>query len=88
MNGFEFLLEEIFNKNAKTGNVLEIGIRDNKYSSCAGLIKYYYKKLKLNNNEFSILNKEQTEEFSGLHKKINITGTSPLGKLFGYFFDS
>ena len=85
---FSIILDEVFNHKAKIGNVLQIGVRDNKYSTAYGLIKYFGSKLRLQNSEFSIFNLEQQEEFSGIHKKISINDNSILGKLFGYFFDN
>lgn len=88
MPDFELTLESVFGKNANLAKVHEIGVRNNKYSSCLGLIKYYNSKLKLRDKEFSIFNFEEQEELSGKHKKINISDNSVLGKLFGYFFDN
>lgn len=88
MPDFELTLESVFGKNANLAKVHEIGVRNNKYSACLGLIKYYNSKLKLRDKEFSIFNLEEQEELSGKHKKINISDNSVLGKLFGYFFDN
>lgn len=88
MPDFELTLESVFGKNAKLGKVYEIGVRNNKYSTSLGLIKYYNSKLKLRNKEFSIFSLDEQEELSGKHKKINISDNSVLGKLFGYFFDN
>ena len=88
MPDFELTLESVFGKNATVAKVHEIGVRDNKYSACLGLVKYYNSKLKLRGKEFSIFNYEELEELSGKHKKINISDNSVLGKLFGYFFDN
>lgn len=85
---FELVLEEVFGTLATLKNVSEIGVRDNKYSNCVGLIKYYNTRLKLRNIDFSIFSLEEQEEFSGLSKKMNISEHSILGKLFGYFFDN
>lgn len=88
MPDFELTLESVFGKNATVAKVHEIGARNNKYSACLGLIKYYNSKLKLRGKEFSIFNLDEQEELSGKHKKINISDNSVLGKLFGYFFDN
>ncbi len=85
---FDILLTEIFGRNAKVCNVAEIGVRNNKFSCGAGLIKYYYSRLKLRNVDYSIFSLEEQEELGAMHKKVNITDNSVLGKLFGYFFDS
>lgn len=84
---FSLILEEVYGKVATIGKVREIGIRNNKYSSSAGMIKYYASKARLKDKDFSIFSIEEQEELSGLHKgSINDSGV--LGKLFGYFFDS
>lgn len=85
---FMLILEEIFGKNVTLGKVNEIGVRNNKYSSCVGLIKYYASKARLKDKDFSIFSIEEQEELSGLHKQINVSDSSVLGKLFGYFFDN
>lgn len=86
-NEFKTLLDKKF-KNAKVGEVHEIGARNNKFSTAIGLIKYYDSRLKLRNKDFSIYTIEEQEELSGIHKKVNISENSILGKLFGYFFDN
>lgn len=88
MPDFELALESIFGKSATLAKMHEIGVRNNKYSACLGLIKYYNSKLKLRDKEFSIFTLEEQEELSGKHRKINISDNSVLGKLFGYFFDN
>ncbi|MBQ9834315.1 MAG: cell division protein FtsA [Bacilli bacterium] len=85
---FELVLEEIFGTKAEVKRVYEIGVRDNKYSTAVGMIKYYNSRLKLRNKDFSIFNLEEQEELSGLTKKTNLSDNSLLGKLFGYFFDN
>lgn len=77
-----------FFKNYVLGEVTEMGARHNKYATAVGLIKYYDSRLKLRNRDFSIFNVEEQEELSGIHKKVNISEDSLLGKLFGYFFDN
>lgn len=81
------LLEQMFG-NVRIGEVTEIGARDNKFSTALGLIKYYDSRLQLKNKEFCIYSVEELEELSGIHKKVNISENSILGKLFGYFFDN
>ena len=85
---FELVLESVFGDRANLKHVPEIGVRDNKYSTCVGLIKYYNSRLKLRNKDFSIFSLEEQEEFSGLSKKVSLSENSILGKLFGYFFDN
>ncbi len=88
MADFSLTLESVFGKSAKLARLYEIGVRNNKYSVCLGIIKNYDRKLKLRGKEFSIFSSEELDELSGKHKKINISDNSVLGKLFGYFFDN
>ena len=87
MADFKSVMDYIF-KTATLGVVTEIGARHNKYSTAVGLIKYYDSRLKLRNRDFSIFSIDEQEELSGIHKKVNISDDSLLGKLFGYFFDN
>ena len=87
MADFKNIVNYIFN-DAYVGNVTEIGARHNKFATCVGLIKYYDSRLTLRNRDFSIFDIEEQEELSGIHKKVNISDDSLLGKLFGYFFDN
>jgi len=84
---FEILMDESFGSTARIGHVSEIGARNNIYSSAVGLIKFYYRKLKLRNKEFSIFTLDEQEQFSGLEQRKGISEHSILGKVFGIFFD-
>lgn len=84
---FKSLVGSMF-KIATVKDVTEIGARNNSFSTAVGLIKYYDYRLKLRNKEFSVYDIEELEEISGVHKKVNISEDSILGKLFGYFFDN
>ena len=84
---FKSILESVI-PNAIIGKPLEIGARDNKYATAVGLIKYYDSRLRLRNRDFSIFSIEEQEELSGIHRKLNFSENSILGKLFGYFFDN
>lgn len=85
---FGLTLEGVFGKNVTLGVIEELGVRNNKYATAVGLIKYYYQKMKFRNREFSIFTIEEQEELSNLHKRMSIAENSVLGKLFGYFFDN
>ncbi len=85
---FDILVEEIIGNNAIIGNPLDIGARSNVYSTAMGIIKYYDYKLKLTDEQISIFDEDDIEEFVGKGKRLNISDNSILGKLFGYFFDN
>lgn len=83
----DILLREYFGNVARIGNVLQIGARNNMYSTSVGLIKFYNRKLKLRGKEFSIFTKEELDEFGGIGKK-GSSDNSILSKIFGIFFDN
>ncbi len=85
---FNILLDKVFTKTHILGKIDTVGVRNNKYSSGVGIIKYYNGRLKLKNKEYSVFDLNDLEILSGAHKKVNIDENSILGKLFGYFFDS
>ncbi len=85
---FHILLDKVFTKPHILGKIDIVGVRNNKYSTAVGIIKYYNNRLKLKNKEYSVFSLDDLEILSGIHKKVNINENSILGKLFGYFFDS
>lgn len=88
MPGMASLLDEVFGKEARVGNIETIGIRDNKYAALSGMIKYFHDKLNLRDKEYSMFSIESEEELISSKKGVlNITEDSVLGKVFGYFFD-
>jgi len=88
LGDFNILLDKVFTKQHILGKIENVGVRNNKYSTALGIIKYYNERLKLKNKEYSVFNADDLEILSGVHKKVNINENSILGKLFGYFFDS
>lgn len=85
---FKLTLTEIFGKNVTLGKINTLGVRNNKYASALGLIKWYNYYQQLKDRDYSIFNIEEQEEFSGVHKQTNISDNSVIGKVFGYFFDN
>lgn len=88
LRDFNILLDKVFTKPHILGKIDIVGVRNNKYSTAIGIIKYYNGRLKLKNKEYCVFNPDELEILSGVHKKVNINENSILGKLFGYFFDS
>lgn len=85
---FNILLDKVFTKPHILGKIENVGVRNNKFSTTVGIIKYYNGRLKLKNKEYSIFSPDELEILSGIQKKVGINENSILGKLFGYFFDS
>lgn len=84
---FEYVVEDIFGKNAELGNVKLLGIRNNKYSSVIGNIVYFIHKLKLKGEEYTMISESDMELLSSNKRNvINISNETMLGKVFGYFF--
>ena len=85
---FQIVLESVFGKQAEITQIKELGVRNNIYSSCLGMIKYFNEKMNFRNKEVSIFNMEEQEELGTYEKRVNVSESSVLGKLFGYFFDN
>ena len=77
--GISYLIDEIFNSNAKVGNIDTIGIRNNKFSTASGLIRFFNSKLELRDNEICMIDIDENK---------NIEDSSVMKKVFGYFFDN
>lgn len=85
--GFEYVVKDVFGEYANIGNVKMLGIRDNVYSSCIGNLVYFISKLKLKNQNYSMINDNEVYQItSTTARKLNASD-SMLGKLFGYFFN-
>ena len=84
---FDLNVLEVFGKNARVGYINTIGIRDTRYASTLGLIKWYDYNAKLKNYDYSILSLEEQEEFSKEESEARTSSNSIIGKVFDYFFE-
>ena len=84
---FDLNVLEVFGKNARTCYINTIGIRDTRYASTFGLIKWYDYNAKLKNYDYSILSLEEQEEFSKEESEAKTSSNSIIGKVFDYFFE-
>ena len=84
---FDLNVLEVFGKNARTCYINTIGIRDTRYASSLGLIKWYDYNAKLKNYDYSILSLEEQEEFSKEESEAKTSSNSIIGKVFDYFFE-
>lgn len=85
LEGFVYILDEVFNKQAKIGTIKLMGIRDNRYSSALGNILYFINKIKLKGKNYTMMQQTDIETMSTAKKNI-VSNESMLGKIFGYFF--
>lgn len=84
--GFQYVVENIFDRRTSTFNIGTIGVRSNIYSSVLGLIKYFHYKLELRGESHSMFNDKQAEELiSTKRKETNSTNDNIISKVFGYF---
>ena len=84
---FRLVLENVFGDNFNLGDIREIGVRNNKYGTCLGLLKYYAENARLKDKDYSIFTIEEQEEFSGVHKESLESDNSVIGRFFSYFLD-
>ncbi len=52
--GFDYLLGNIFGDIATSINMNTVGVRNNIYTSCVGMLKYYYDKLKVRGIDYTM----------------------------------
>ena len=88
MRDFYLEVESVFGNSASLGKINIIGVRDNQYAPCVGMIKYFDSKLKLRDKECSVISQDDLEILSGNGNKKILSGDSILGKVFGIFFDN
>ena len=86
IEGFQEVFREVFGKTKDVTRVEDIGVRNNRFSSALGIIKYYNEKLKFRDKLASTIEEESQEELFVSKKKID--GNSLLGKVYSYFFDN
>lgn len=77
--GFNYLLENTFGDIAYTINMNTMGVRNNIYSTCYGMIKYYVEKLALRGITYSMYENVKIEE-----KQNNVIYDNVLEKIQNY----
>ena len=83
MLGFNSLVEELYGRYSGVMNIPVIGIRNNKYSTSYGSIKYFCEKLDLREKDYTMFSEEMINELTQVRKKIG--ASSVLGKVFKLF---
>lgn len=84
--GFEYVVENIFDRRTSTLNIRTIGIRNNMYSSAFGIIKYFHNKLDLRGLSYSMVDEEESESLISTKEKLaNNFNDSIISKVFSYF---
>lgn len=85
---FSLSVESVFGKIASVGKIPIVGVRDNKYAACVGMIEYFDQKLKLRDKNYSIFDSDEEDLLSIKSNKKGLSGDGILSKVFGIFFDN
>ncbi|MDD6224000.1 MAG: cell division protein FtsA [bacterium] len=83
--GFQYVVENVFDRRASTLNIGTLGIRNNMYSSALGLLKYFHYKLELRGKSYSMFSEKQAENLMSTKKKMTDPNEGIISKVFGYF---
>ncbi len=84
--GFSYVVENILGINSSTLNTTTIGIRNNKFSSAMGIIKYFHDKMRLREKEISLIDDDMIEQILRNKKSmLELTDDTIISKIFGYF---
>lgn len=85
--GFQYLVENVFGIEAKVCNITIMGIRNNKYSSALGVVKYFDDKLSLRGRTYNMISENDMENLLSTGQKVTINDNI-VSRVFGHFFDN
>ncbi|MGI6309407.1 MAG: cell division protein FtsA [Bacilli bacterium] len=89
MPGFNGVVLEVLGKHSYVADLNIMGVRNNKFSTLIGAIKYFNDKLILRGKDYSMFDKEkETDLISTKNQILSFSSDSVIGKVFGYFFDN
>lgn len=88
LRDFNFVLSDVFGREASIGKLNLIGARDNSFSSTVGALKLYKERLELRGKFVSILSQDDLDDMTRGEREENSNGNTLLSKVFGYFFDN
>ena len=84
--GFSYVVENILGINSSTLNSTTIGIRNNKFSSAMGIIKYFHEKMNLRGKNVTFFDDVMVEQMLKDKKSmLELTDDTIISKIFGYF---
>ena len=86
LSGFQYLVEQELGFMARVCDITTMGIRNNKFSSCYGAIKFFNDKLDLRGKHYNMISKEDAHTLTSAMDK-GISNDSVISKVFGHFFD-
>ena len=84
--GFEYVVENVFDRRCSVLDINTMGIRSNMYSSSYGIVKYFHNKLDLRGLSYSMVSeKEANNLISTKGKTLNNSHDNIISKVFSYF---
>lgn len=87
--GFSYVVENILGINSSTLNATSIGIRNDKFSSAIGIIKYFHNKMALRERDVSMLDEDEINEMMQNKKsELGLNNDVTTSKIFGYFYNN
>lgn len=87
--GFSYVVENILGINSSTLNATSIGIRNDKFSSAIGIIKYFHNKMTLRERDISMLDEDEINEMMQNKKsELGLNNDVTTSKIFGYFYNN
>lgn len=89
LNGFSYVVETTLGPKAETMNIMNIGIRDNKFSSSMGIIEYFHDKMLLREKDISHIDEFDLNNIIEIKKSmLDLTEDISVSKIYGYFTDT
>lgn len=89
LNGFVNLVEDVFGLDGTVLNISTMGIRNNKYSSAIGIIKYFHDKMKLREKNISLIDEDKIKKIEDSKQSmLDLTEETFISKVFGLFSDN
>jgi cell division protein FtsA len=87
--GFSYIAENVLGTNATTLNITTMGIRNNKYSSAIGIIKYFHDKMRLRQKNISLIDEDKIKIIEqNKQSMLDLTDDTFISKIFGYLSDN
>ena len=85
IKSFKNLITEVFGKGALVYKVDTIGVRDNKYTTALGMIKYFIDKMDVRGKEYSMISETDEELLVKPDSKLKKENIDVIGKMFKNF---
>lgn len=85
IKSFKNLITEVFGKGTLVYKVDTIGVRDNKYTTSLGMIKYFIDKMDIRGKEYSMISETDEELLVKPDSKLKKENIDVIGKMFKNF---